>query len=77
MNCINIKHTNSDVSSVCGSISTDLINPGNAESLAKSWSLLLVLDGGTSNPLWTNIGIVLSLTALVACGACTLSCEPR
>jgi hypothetical protein len=68
-----MKHTNSDVSLVCGSINTDLIYPGNVESLARTWSLLLVLGGGASNPLWTNIGIVLRLTALVACGACTLS----
>jgi hypothetical protein len=59
-----------DVSSVYGSISTDLINPGNAESLARTWSLMLVLDAGTSNPLWENFGIVPSLLALVTSGAC-------
>jgi hypothetical protein len=74
---LNIKHTNSDVSSVCGSISTDLIDSGNAESLARTWSLLLVLDGCTGNPLRTNISIVPNLTTLIACGACNLSCGSR
>jgi hypothetical protein len=33
------------------------------------------LDGCAGNPLWTSIGIVPNLTALEACGDCTLSCR--
>jgi hypothetical protein len=33
---INIKHTNRDVSSLSSSLSTDLINPGNAKFFARS-----------------------------------------
>jgi hypothetical protein len=63
-NCINIKHTQCDVGSFSSSISADLINPGNRESLARSWRLLLVLHRCSSNPLWTNISIMTCLTIL-------------
>jgi hypothetical protein len=75
MNCINIKHTKCDVSTIRSSICADLINPGNRVSLARS--LLLVLSWCTRIPHRTSISIVPNLTALEACRACLLSCRPH
>jgi hypothetical protein len=78
-NLINIKRTDSNINLISSSISTDLVDSGNAESLARSWSLLLALDiassGCVGNPLRTSIGVVPNLTTLEASGDCTLSCK--
>jgi hypothetical protein len=54
-----------------------LVDSGNAESLARCWSLLLALDiissGCGGDPLRTSIGVVPNLTTLEASGDCTLS----
>jgi hypothetical protein len=71
MNCINVKHTKCDVSTIRSSICADLINPGYRISLARS--LLLVLSWCTRIPYRTSISIVPNLTTLEACRAYLLS----
>jgi hypothetical protein len=55
-----------------------LVDSGNAESLARYWSLLLALDiassGCVGDPLGTSVGVVPNLTTLEASGDCTVSC---
>jgi hypothetical protein len=78
-NLINIKRTDSNINLISSSISTDLVDSGNAESLARSWSLLLALDIASNrsvgDPLRTSIDVVPNLTTLEASGDCTPSCR--
>jgi hypothetical protein len=74
---MNVKHTDSDVSSISSSLSTYLVDSGNVESLARGWSLLLVLSRCVQIAHRTSICIVPNLTTLEACGACTMSCRSR
>jgi hypothetical protein len=58
-----------------------IVDFGNAESLARSRSLLLALNvassGGVGVPLRTSISVVPNLTTLEASGDCTLSSRSR
>ena len=60
---------------ISSSLGTDLVDSGNAESLARS--LFLVRSRCAGIPHRTSICIVPNLTALQACRTCLLSYRPR